>query len=537
MRWTPTLTFKIASEEWEFEQIHRLNHATFVQEIPQHEPSPNEKLVDKFHGENTYIICLHDHQVIGMVAVRGKRPFSLDEKLENLDTYLPRGRSVCELRLLSVEKNHRHGVVLRGLLEHMYQHCRGLGYDLAVISGTVRQQRLYRRLGFVPFGPLVGTPEASYQPMYLTLETFVGKASSLFRRSSRSTTAQSSVILLPGPVSVRPDVRRALSDHPVSHRSVSFAEDFKQTKRALCALVGSRNVEIFMGSGTLANDVIAAQLSLDPKPGLILSNGEFGERLIDHASRFGLFFQALRNDWGRPFDPDDIKRCLDRTPSIEWLWAVHCESSTGLLNNPSLLKGLCAKKGIQLCLDCISSVGTVPLDLTDVYLASGVSGKGLAAFSGLSMVFYNHTVRPAAERLPRYLDLGLYASNDGIPFTVSSNLVHALQKSLTDFQPETHFENLQDLSRWLRSTLHSMGFRLVTRDEHASPAIITIALPEGIQSKNLGSQLEEAGYFLSYKSQYLLNRNWIQICLMGECSQEKLAPLLDLLWQLYPLAP
>ena len=30
------LTFKIAGEAGEFEQIHRLNHKTFAEEIPQH---------------------------------------------------------------------------------------------------------------------------------------------------------------------------------------------------------------------------------------------------------------------------------------------------------------------------------------------------------------------------------------------------------------------------------------------------------------------------------------------------------------------
>ena len=28
------LVFKFAAEDWEFEQIHRLNHRTFVEEIP-----------------------------------------------------------------------------------------------------------------------------------------------------------------------------------------------------------------------------------------------------------------------------------------------------------------------------------------------------------------------------------------------------------------------------------------------------------------------------------------------------------------------
>ena len=43
------------------------------------------------------------------------------------------------------------------------------GTDAAVISGTTRQLRLYTRMGFIPFGPMVGTAEALYQPMYITL--------------------------------------------------------------------------------------------------------------------------------------------------------------------------------------------------------------------------------------------------------------------------------------------------------------------------------------------------------------------------------
>ena len=48
-----TLQFKIATEDWEFEAIHRLNYKTFVEEIPQHEQNAEERLVDKFHAENT----------------------------------------------------------------------------------------------------------------------------------------------------------------------------------------------------------------------------------------------------------------------------------------------------------------------------------------------------------------------------------------------------------------------------------------------------------------------------------------------------
>src|SRR6267143_3042876 len=121
----PPLVFKCANEDWEFEHIHRLNYKTFVEEIPQHKASPAHRLVDKFHAENTYLICLCDQKLAGMLAVRGDRPFSLDRKLTNLDSHLPPGRKICEIRLLAIEKKFRGargGQVLQGILALLWQH-------------------------------------------------------------------------------------------------------------------------------------------------------------------------------------------------------------------------------------------------------------------------------------------------------------------------------------------------------------------------------------------------------------------------------
>src|SRR2546423_5733192 len=101
------LVFKTATEDRELEQIHRLNYKTFVEEIPQHKAAPTHRLVDKFHAENTYLICLSGKHLVGMLAARGNRPFSLDQKLEQLDSYLPAGRRGCEIRLLAVEEKIR----------------------------------------------------------------------------------------------------------------------------------------------------------------------------------------------------------------------------------------------------------------------------------------------------------------------------------------------------------------------------------------------------------------------------------------------
>ena len=522
---TSALRFKIATEDWEFEQIHQLNYRTFVEEIPQHQPAETPRLVDKFHNENTYLICLSGNQVVGMVAARGRRPFSLDQKLPNLDSLLPPGRRVCEIRLLAVKKEFRHSQVFRGIIALMWQFGAEHGFNMGIISGTTRQQKLYRHLGFVPFGPLVGKGEAMFQPMYLTLEGFERKAEEFFRLPSRIAGPAS---FLPGPVGIHREVRKAFERPPESHRSERFVEEFQKTRERLCQMAGTKHVQILLGSGTLANDAVAAQLSLQQKPGLILSNGEFGDRLVDHARRFGLTFDTLKFPWGEPFDMAAIQQFLSRSPAVGWLWFAHGETSTGMLNPLSPLQSLCAKRKIKLCADCISSMGVTPLNLSGVYLATASSGKGLAGYPGLCMVFYNHQIE-ASAKLPRYLDLGWCARNQGIAFTHSSNLARALEAALRRVDWPVRFSQLAEDSVWLRGQLRHLGLNLVTAETEAMPGVVTIACHEGQNGLEVAQRLEEAGFLLSYNSDYLRRRNWIQICLMGEYTREKLDGLLECL--------
>lgn len=526
------LVFKFASEDWEIEQIHRLNYRTFVEEIPQHKASPTHRLVDKFHAENTYLICLNDQKLVGMLAARGNRPFSLNQKLPDLDAHLPKGRTVCEIRLLAIDKQFRGsrgGQILSGLLALLWQHGVEKGYDLAIISGTMRQLRLYQHLGFVPFGPLVGTGDAQFQPMYVTLETFEVTAREFLRSSPAKSFQPSAVNFLPGPVAIRREVRRAFEQAPESHRADSFKREFQDTQQMICDLTHAARVGLFLGSGTLANDVVAAQLSLLPGPGVVLSNGEFGSRLIDHARRARLRFEAVEFPWGQPIDLDAVRRRLSPVPSPAWVWCVHCETSTGVLNDVNALKTLCAECGVKLCLDCISSFGTLPVNLAGVYLASGASGKGLRSYPGVSMVCHQHAAQPAPDRLPRYLDLGFYAQQDGIPFTFSSNLLHALHAAVRGVDWERRFSEVAETASWLRTKLVEMGFNVVGLSTRTSPAVFTLELSPELNSVTVGNLMQEAGFLLSYNSEYLKHRNWIQICLMGEVGREKVVSLVNVL--------
>lgn len=166
------LRFCIADSS-HFDTIHRLNYQTFVEEIPQHEPNEQRRLVDRFHHQNTYVICLAGDQLVGMLSGRCERPFSLDQKVPELDRWLPAHRKAVEARLLSVTRGFRHGPVFHGLLTHFCRVFMSMGCDLAVVSGTLRQLKLYRHLGFQFFAQPVGPAAAAYQPMCLPLATFL----------------------------------------------------------------------------------------------------------------------------------------------------------------------------------------------------------------------------------------------------------------------------------------------------------------------------------------------------------------------------
>jgi len=291
-------------------------------------------------------------------------------------------------------------------------------------------------------------------------------------------------------------------------------------------LTNASHAQLLLGTGTLANDAIAAQLSLDGRPGLALTNGEFGERLVDHARRFGLKFDVIEAEWGEPLDLAAVQSQLDRQPAPAWLWFVHCETSTGVLNDLDALKSLCAARSVRLCADCVSSIGAVPVDLRGVSLASCVSSKALGAYPGLAIVFHQEKVAPSL-RLPRYLDVGVYASGRGVPYSHSSNLVLALKAALKARDWPARFTELCETSAWLRAQLCEVGCNLIGDKTNLCPAVTTCAFPSEISAARVGAELERAGFLLSWRSEYLRRRNWIQISLMGAWTREDLERLLE----------
>lgn len=181
-----------------------------------------------------------------MIAGRCARPFSLDQKLPDLDRHLPSHHKVVEVGLLAVEPRHRKQAVFARLAGVLANCFRAQGCDLAIISATLRELPLYRHLGFRAFGPRVGDARAPYQPMFLTLENYATRTAHLEVVGGRSASN-----LMPGPVAVSDAVSASFAQAPISHRSAAFIALMNRVRERLRQLCRVRDVLLMPGSGTL----------------------------------------------------------------------------------------------------------------------------------------------------------------------------------------------------------------------------------------------------------------------------------------------
>lgn len=474
---------KIARTEREFEAIARLNYETFVEEIPQHEPNGARLLVDKFHNENTYIVLYKNETLIGMLAFRDQRPFSIDGKIGAVEQYLKPEQcaKMCEVRLLAIKKDYRIGRVFLKLAQALYTYVLGKGYSACVISGVTSQEHLYKHIGFKQFADAVGTEEARYLPMVLTSED----GQKFYAQFQKKQT-----VFYPGPV--KQGVPLELTN--VSHRSEQFLQLEKKLREQLLEMSESQHVALLSGGGTLANEVMLQQVKarVGKAKGFICVNGEFGARLVKQAERIGLQFEVYERPWGKSFKREHIEQLASEAA---WCAFVHGETSSGMLNELSLFVEMKKRYNLLLAVDCVSSFGAVPFSLEAVDLASATSGKAVGALAGLSFVFYKE--KPVSDGA-LYTDLAQY---DGrLPYTLPAYLIGNVDDALTAYPARYDM-----LANRLEQVLQLEGLKKLKTSEHFATAVTFLGTPAFV----LDAQLN--GFELHAQSEYLRNRQFVQL--------------------------
>jgi aspartate aminotransferase-like enzyme/N-acyl-L-homoserine lactone synthetase len=531
------LLFKEAQTSNELQQIHALNHRVFAEEIAQHHPHPSGLLIDRFHNQNRYFIAVRDGVVIGMISAHAGPEFSITRRLPDASLIRAFARPV-EVRLLAIDPQERSRTVLAGLLWQVYDFAVSNGFSHLLISAINERESMYRKLGFHPLGPAVPEGSATFIPMVMEISEQLGTNQRRIRlhqrRWSRTSKPQDPISLMPGPVCIHPRVAEAFASPPVSHRSPAFIECFEKVRLLLNGLLRGTEVALFTGTGTLANDAVAANLKAifgDAK-GIVISNGEFGERLASQAVRAGLKFRPLHFPWGAAWSFPAIQDVLDHKP--EWIWAVQLETSTGVLNDTETLLRLARANKCAVALDCVSSVGATPIAsaVGPLLMASGVSGKSLGAYAGLSFVYLSDECRHILSSkivCPSFDLLGMLQTR-GSRSTVLSSSVFALARALEDNygSPEDAARRFQEylmLGRQTRGQMRSVGLEPIASDSVAAPNIATFALP----SASFPEECLKAGYRIAHESLYLQCRSWGQIATMGNITSASLDSLFQVL--------
>ena len=497
---------KIATTEKEFDEIAALNYETFVEEIPQHQQNKERRLVDRFHHENTYLIVYKQEELIGMIAFRAVRPFSLDEKIGPMEEHLDEElcRNLCELRLLAIKKEHRNGRSMLRLFKALYAYFYERDFSACVISGTTREEKMYKRIGFEQFAPAVGTKDAQYLPMVLT-RTSIDQFRLRMMKDAK--------VFYPGPVKQEGELLHT----NMSHRSTDAGKLYNDVKNRVKSLAGTRHVAAVVGTGTLANDIMLGTVKtrFGNQQGLMLSNGEFGERLIRQAGNWGLSYMEKRYEWGQSFSLEEIEAMI-KEQDISWLAFVHGETSTGTLNPLKELQALCDTYGAKLCVDCISSFGSLPFSLDNVFCATAVSGKAIGALGGLAFLLYNETPQ-ATEALPCYVNLASY--HETMPFTVPVYLLENVRQALAEY-PSRYRLLEERLERVLSSSLYK---RHGLQTGHY-PIIVTFS---GMEHFSTCAKLND--FQMHGESGYLKGRGLMQISTIQPTFDEDFPALEQLL--------
>lgn len=524
-------TFQKAASPEDFAEIHRLNHRIFVDEVRQHEPTGTGLLVDRFHRTNTYFTAKRGGRLVGMVSVNDQPPFSVANKLKDTGSLKSLGPGLLEVRLLAVDPNERNRRVLAGLLCAVLNHSLDGDYTHLIISGVRGYIRMYERLGFRAIGPRIAAGNAEFTPMALRISDLPVDSVNRFRKWA---TRSKPLSLLPGPVQTSSAVHLAFSGTPVSHRSPGFITEFEEIRMRLTELSGGMRAALFPGSGTLANDIAAAAIAADPtaRLGLILSNGEFGCRLVQHARRWRLPHTALCTEWGGRWDMKSIAACLDGNPDIDWIWAVQLETSTGMLNNTKDLLKLAKARGIAVFLDCVSGFGAMKFDPRGVALATTVSGKSIGGYSGAAIVLVQEDAagrfKPAL--FPPSLDLPTALRSRGPLMTFPSGVMKALGEALSE-QGSEKWKQYSALGNSVRRKLRAIGLPPLVDGPDAAPVITTFGLSTAESCTACIKRCALAGFAIGGESNYLRERNWLQIATMGEIEMKDLTRLFAILRQ------
>lgn len=287
----------------------------------------------------------------------------------------------------------------------------------------------------------------------------------------------------------------------VGHLDPTFIEMMEDLKGLLRATFRTDAPATFPVSGPGSAGMEACFVNL-VSPGetvVIGRNGVFGSRMASIVERLGATPVLVDAPWGRPVDPDAIRRTLGEHPRANTLAFVHAETSTGARSDAETLAKIAAEHECLTIVDTVTSLGGCPVEVQAWGLDAVYSGsqKCLSCAPGLSPVTFSPAAlarrkamaKPAASWfLDLELVLGYWDGQGGRSYhhTAPINSLYGLHEALCML----HEEGLE--AAWARHAHHhralaagleALGLHLVVPPAHRLWQLNAVAIPEGIDDK------------------------------------------------------
>lgn len=345
------------------------------------------------------------------------------------------------------------------------------------------------------------------------------------------------ILLNPGPVSLSPRVRRAAMRADLCHRENDFLKVQRQVINGISEVYGCDQAAwttvALGGSGTTALEAMLASIIPPGEHLLVLENGVYGERLSRIARIHGIGYQALDHRWGAKPDLERLDQAL-ASGGFAWLAAVHHETTTGRLNPLDGIADVCARHGVMLLADTISSFGSEPLPFEHAALAAcaTTANKCLHGIPGLAFVTLRRALlgQGAPER-SLYLHLPRWAAAqdaESTPFTPPVNAYLALSEALLELREQGGWAARRarylELAERVRSELQRCGVEPWLAPADSACALRSYRLPRGVNYNAVHDGFKRHG-FVIYAGQGGLSGEMFRIATMGAISDDDVSRL------------
>lgn len=340
----------------------------------------------------------------------------------------------------------------------------------------------------------------------------------------------------PGPSDVPPRVLSALARPTVGHLDPAFVGMMDELKTLLRYAFQTRNELTFpvSGPGSLGMETCFVNLVSPGDKVIVCVNGVFGGRMAENVRRLGGVAVIVEDPWGAPVDPAKVEEAFAANPDAALLAFVHAETSTGALSDAAALAAIARRHGALTIMDCVTSLGGVPVLLDEWGIDAAYSGsqKCLSCTPGLSPVSFSEAavarIKGRQGACPSWFqDLGLvlgYWSGAKRTYhhTAPVNPLYGLHESLVILAEEgleAAWARHRDNHLRLRAGLEALGMRFVVSEEARLPQLNSVWVPEGVDEAAARTRLlQEFGLEIGAGLGALAGKVW-RIGLMGHSSR------------------